>query len=687
MESLSTLPEPVLLATRELWWNVGPSWSKLVFYILAFASVAIFCYGIYGKYKRISSGKKLKETRTENPKQRLLSFLKHTLLQSKILRQKVPGIAHALTLFGFLTLWIVTDIIAVQEHLVKDFYFFQGLFYKIVSFAADLGGLLLFLGVIVFSIRRYVYKSKKLDNTQLDWIQPAFLLAFVITGFTLEGLRMAATDNIEVFAPIGAVLGTFCQFMTPEDLVHRHQQLWWFHAVLTFVFIALIPYTKFIHIFLSPLSIFFKSSRARGQLSTPFSLLELMEAETNGSEVNEADFTAGVFEAKDLSWKTLLDSEACTACGRCHVVCPAQNTDKPLSPKFLMLDIKALATKDNPQEIYSHISPEVLWSCTSCGACVEECPVLIEHVDTIVDMRRGLLQSNQAPSNLQATLKNLRTKSNPWGLDPNDREKWITELKTETGIDVKIAKQNKNNFEYLYWVGSPGAYEDKNKQVTKANAQLFFKAGLNFAVLGNEEKTSGDLARRSGDEGLYQEIVLENITILQSYGVKKIITQCPHAFNTFKNEYPEFGLAGVEVYHHTEILAKLLQEGKLQTSKSIDEVITYHDPCYLGRYNDVFDAPRYILESIPGLTIKGIEHEKKRSTCCGGGGAQMWYETTGSHINAMRLDELNQHTPNKVSVACPYCSIMLTTATTTAFPGTNIPIIEDVAVTLAKSVC
>lgn len=689
MDPLLAIPELPLLETRELWWNVHGLAPKIIFYLLAFAAIAFFCYGFYKKFARIFNAKPHKrENRFNDFKERTVNLVRYALGQQKVIQYKIPGYAHLFVFVGFILLWIVTDVIAVQEHLFKGLYFFQGSFYKFISFVADLGGLLLFIGVITFTLRRYVFKSKKLDNTQNDWIQPLFLIAFVITGFLLEAFRMAATNHFEEYAPIGNALARFFSYMTVADLETQHRVLWWFHGILTFVFIATIPYTKFMHIILSPLSIFFRSKRHRGQLYTPYSLLDMMEAEAEGREINEEDFTAGVFTYNDFSWKSLLDGEACTSCGRCHVVCPAQNTGKPLSPKFLMLDIRGMAAKSNEEKenLYAHITPDVLWSCTSCNACVEECPVLIEHVDTIMDMRKGLLQTNQAPSNLQATLKNLRTKSNPWGMDPNEREKWIAEIKSEKGIDVKIAKQNKGNFEYLYWVGSPGAYDDKNKAVTKANAALFTKAGLNFAVLGNEEKTSGDLARRSGDEGLYQEIILENIEILNNYGVKKIITQCPHVYNTLKNEYPEFGLDGVEVFHHSEMLAQLIKDGLLKPEKPVSETITYHDPCYLGRYNRVFDPPRFILESIPGLEVVGIDHEREKSTCCGGGGAQMWYETPGNHINVMRLEELNEYHPNKVSVACPYCSIMLNTATTTAFPGTNVPVVEDIAVTLARSV-
>jgi len=689
VETAIVLPETPILESRELWWNIDTEAGKVIFYLLATISMAIFAYGVYQKYKKIFSGKKFsREDRYGEIKTRLLSLLGFGLLQKKIRQKKIPGIAHLLTALGFVILWIVTDIVAIQEHFFKSIKFFQGTFYKIVSFSADIGGLLLFVGIIIFILRRYLFKSKHLDNTQLDWIQPVFLLLLVVSGFLIEAFRMVATKQFEDYAPVGKVLAHFFSYMTEADLKKTHALLWWSHSILTFSFIALIPYTKFMHMFTSPLSIFFKSKRARGQLYTPYSLVDMMNAEAEGKEINEEDFTAGVFKYDDFSWKTLLDSEACTACGRCHVSCPAQNTEKPLSPKFLMLDIKSLSLK-SPEEkdnLYSYISPDVLWSCTTCNACVEQCPVLIEHVDTIVDMRRGLLQSNMAPSNLQATLKNVKTKSNPWGLDPNDREKWIQELKASHYIDVKLARNYKNNFEYLYWVGSPGAFDDRNKDVTKAMAQLMVRAGVDFAVLGNEEKSSGDIARRAGDEGLFQEIVIENIELLKIYGVKKIITQCPHVYNSFKNEYPEFGLEGVEIYHHSEFLAMLIQEGKLKPEKSVDQTVTYHDPCYLGRYNRVFDAPRAVLESIPDLKIQSIENEKAKSTCCGGGGAQMWYETPGNHINVMRLEELNVHSPSTVSVACPYCSIMLSTATTTAFPGTIMPEVEDIAITLAKSV-
>lgn len=685
MENNVIIPEPPLLETRELWWNIDHNVGKFVFYFLAFVAIAIFVYGFYQKIKHIFSGKAIKrEDRFNNLKERVKTLISFGLAQKKVKEKKSGGIPHLLVFIGFITLWIVTDIVAIQDHFFEKFYFFQGTFYKIVSFAADIGGLLLFLGVFAFTLRRYIIKSKNLDNTQNDWLQLAFLATFVITGFMLEAFRMAATNQFEDYAPIGAALARFVSYMTPEDLQSSHRILWWFHSILTFTFIALIPYTKFAHIILSPVTMFFRTERARGQLYTPYSLLDMMAAEAEGKEINEEDYLAGVFTYNDLSWKSLLDSEACTSCGRCHVACPAQNTDKPLSPKFLMLNIRGLAEKEDKEEIYSHIHQDVLWSCTSCRACVEECPVLIEHVDTIMDMRRGLLQSNMAPSNLQATLKNIRTKSNPWGLDPKDREKWIAELKAERGVEVKLAGSGEP-FEYLYWVGSPGAYDDRNKAVTKASTALLAKAGISFAVLGNEEKSSGDTARRAGDEGLFQELAIENIEILKAYGVKKIITQCPHVYNTFKNEYPEFGLEGVEVFHHSEILAQLIEEGKIKPEKEVKEVITYHDPCYLGRYNRVFDPPRFILESIPGIEIKHVENEKIKSTCCGGGGAQIWYETPGNHINVMRFEELNEHSPNKVSVACPYCSIMLSTAATTAFPGTNVPDIEDIAVTLAKS--
>jgi len=692
MESSVIVPNVVTLETRQLWWNINSPWSKFFFYFLIFIAVCIFLYGIYQKILIISAAKFPKgENRFSNVFNRLVYVFKYAFLHKKTSQKKTPGLAHAGIFLGFMTLWIVTNIVGVQDH--SSVYFFQGTFYKLVSFFAELGGLFLFLGITIFALRRYLFTSKKLDNTQRDWIQPLFLLSLVVTGFMVEGLRIAGTRDDESYSFIGNALAQVFQFMTEADLKNAHFSLWWTHALLTCAFIALIPYSKFIHIFMSPLAMFFHSERARGQLYTPFKLSDMLDAEEKGLEINEEDFNAGVYDYKDFSWKTLLDSEACTACGRCHVVCPAQNTDKPLSPKHLFLDIKSLSRKHtNLKEdevapgLYEFISPDVLWSCTSCNACVEECPVLIEHVDTIVDMRRGLLAMNQAPANLQSTLKNVRTKSNPWGLAPSEREKWVDSLKSEYGLELKVLSRNEAEFEYLYWVGSPGSYDTRNIEVSKANARLFEAAGLSFAILGNDEKSSGDLARRAGDEAMFQEIVLENIEIFKAFGVKKIITQCPHVYNTFKNEYPEFGLEGVEIYHHTEILARLIQESRLIPKNTVDISVTYHDPCYLGRYNRVFNPPRFILESIPGLSLKSIAHEKEKSTCCGGGGAQIWYEMPGSHINVMRFEELNEHKPDKISVACPYCSIMVDSATKTAFPGTHIPEVEDVGITLAASI-
>ncbi|MCH2227661.1 MAG: 4Fe-4S dicluster domain-containing protein [Candidatus Caenarcaniphilales bacterium] len=690
MESTVIVPNAIALETRHLWWNIESPIAKPLFYLLIFAATGVFLYGLFQKLKPIFAAKALKnDDRFDNLWSRINYLLNYAFLQKKIASQRTPGLAHIAVVLGFMTLWIVTNIVGFQDH--SSVYFFQGMFYKLVSFAAEIGGLLLFGGILSFTLRRYVFTTKRLDHTQADWMQPLFLFALVITGFLVEGLRIAGTRVEEDFSFIGNALAQVFQFMTEKDLHNTHFTLWWLHAMFTAAFIALLPHSKFIHIFTAPLPIFFRSKRERGQLATPFKLTDMLEAEEKGIEINEEDFNAGVFEYSDFSWKSLLDSEACTACGRCHVVCPAQNTDKPLSPKHLFLDIKKLSQQNNSKseeetDVYEFISPDVLWSCTSCNACVEECPIFIEHVDTIVDMRRGLLAMNKAPANLQATLKNIRTKTNPWGLAANEREKWLDSLKDEHGLELKVLSRAEESFEYLYWVGSPGAYDSRNIDVSKANSRLFKAAGLDFAILGNEEKSSGDLARRAGDEAMFQEIVIENIEIFKAFGVKKIITQCPHVYNTFKNEYPEFGLIGVEIFHHSEILASLIQESKLVPKNNVSQSITYHDPCYLGRYNRVFDPPRFILESIPGLEIKQVAHEKEKSTCCGGGGAQIWYEMPGSQINSMRFDELNEHKPDKISVACPYCSIMIDSASKTVFQGTHVPEIEDVAITLAASV-
>lgn len=670
------------METRGLWWNIHdfPHYKE-IFYSLFLVSVLFFIYGFYLKIKTWSRGKPKNNFNNFFP--RLKKMFLGSFLHKGWGKNKIVIFAHILLFYGFFVLWIGTDILTVQERMPE--YFFQGTFYKTYSFIMDLAGLLMLVGLGFFSYIRYVKKPKRLDSSQNDWVQLVYLGLFVVVGFLIEGIRQSATNQIEPYAFIGALIAICIHDIPVNIQASIHLTLWWLHSIQTFSFIALIPVTKFSHIFIAPANLFFSDLKPSGALSTPFNLIEIMAMENPPD-----DFASTVNKIEDFSWKDLMDLDSCTACGKCHEVCPATNSEKPLSPKWLILDLKQIMynkpmathkykekTEYNSKDLASMISQETLWSCTSCRACVEACPVGINQLTKIIDLRRALVPENKVPGNLLNTLKNIRSRFNPWGQQPEDRDKW-----TE-GLDVPTC-ENTTNFEYLYWIGCAGAYDSRNQNIAKTMVRLLKKANVSFAILGKKEKCTGDTARRAGDEGLFQELAIENIKVLKNKNVKKIITHCPHCFNTFKNEYPEFGLSDVSVFHHTEILWELIKEGKLTMTKEVSEEITYHDSCYLGRHNGQYDAPRNILNRIPGLKYIEMENSREKGTCCGGGGAQLWYEAPGKQINVMRLNEVKESGAKTVASACPFCTIMLETAKTLDKSGSPT-VVQDISEIVAKS--
>ncbi len=671
------------METRGLWWNIHDfPYHKEIFYVLFVISLVFFIYGFYLKIKTWAQGKP-KNNFNDFPK-RIKYMFDKSFLHKGWGKNKLVLIAHILVFYGFFVLWIGTDILTVQDKMPE--YFFEGAFYKAYSLFMDLCGLLMLVGLIAFGYIRYVKKPSRLDNSQNDWIQLIYLEAFVIVGFLIEGLRQSATNQIEPYAPIGACVALLVNTLSYDIKKIIHLTLWWAHSMQTFSFIALIPYTKFSHMFLAPANLFFFDTKPKGALTTPFNLAEILTMD-NPPE----DFAQTINTIQDFSWKDLMDLDTCTACGRCQEVCPATNSEKPLSPKWLILDLKQIMNNEplykhrfkGTQEVQSSnqllnsISQETLWSCTTCRACVESCPVGIDQLTKIVELRRTLISENKAPNNLLNTLKNIRSRSNPWGQPPEDREKW-----TE-GLDVPKVDSTPD-FEYLYWIGCAGAYDSRNQNIAKTMVNLLKKAEVKFAILGKKEKCTGDTARRAGDEGLFQELALENIETFNSKNIKKIITHCPHCFNTFKNEYPEFGLKEVQVLHHTEILWDLIKQGKLVMNKEVSEQITYHDSCYLGRHNGQYDAPRNILNKVPGLKYIEMENSKEKGTCCGGGGAQLWYEAPGKQINVMRLNEVKESSAKTVASACPFCTIMLETARTLDKSG-EPPVVQDISEIVART--
>jgi Fe-S oxidoreductase len=615
--------------------------------------------------------------------------------QRKLLKWTIPGLAHFVVFWGFIIL--VFTIIEAYGDLFSRTFAIPGIGHSFaLGFLEDLFAVLVLVGIITFAIIRLRNQPEKEgrssrfygSHTGAAWVVLGGIFLVVATLL----LYRAAQINSGVFpyqhgafasqivghwlAPLGSGVNTVL------EAVFVLAQL----AVIL-GFGVFVTYSKHLHIGIAPLNVLF--SRRPNALGA----LEPMRSNGKVLDFEEADPDVDVFglgKIEDFTWKGLLDLATCTECGRCQSQCPAWVTDKPLSPKQVILDLRdhafakapylladsdearaalpanVLAEAERPlvggADVNGVIDPDALWSCTNCGACVEECPVDIEHIDHIDGMRRHqVLIESAFPPEASTLLKNLENKGNPWGMGENARMAWVTELDFEVPvIDGHIGE----DIEYLFWVGCAGALEDRAKKTTKAIAELLHTAGVNFAVLGPAETCTGDPARRMGNEFVYSMLAQQNVETLNEAGVAKgtgktIVASCPHCFNTIANEYPQLG-GNYEVVHHTQLLSRLVAEGKLTPVGEVKEKITYHDPCFLGRHNKVYTPPREIIDAVPGTQAEEMHRCKGRGFCCGAGGARMWMEERiGKRINTERIDEALALDPDTVSTACPYCLVML----------------------------
>jgi Fe-S oxidoreductase len=640
--------------------------------------------------------------------------------QRKLLKWSVPGVAHFLTFWGFIIL--ILTIIEAYGDLFSRTFALPGIgHWAAIGFGEDLFAVAVLAGIATFAVIRLRNDPKREgrksrfagSHTGAAWL--VLLMIFLVIATLL--LYRGAQINTGVFPYAhGAFASQLVgHWLHPLGLsANKALETSFVLAQLAVIlgFLVFVTYSKHLHIFIAPLNVLF-SRRPNG--------LRALQPMRSGGQVldfEEADPDTDIFgrgKIEDFTWKGLLDLATCTECGRCQSQCPAWATGKPLSPKMLILDLRdhafakapyLLADSDEardklPDSVRQEadrplvgdaaaggvIDPDVLWSCTNCGACVEECPVDIEHIDHITDMRRHqVLIESAFPPEASTMLKNLENKGDPWGMGGAKRLEWTEGLDFEVPVvDGPIGA----DVEYLFWVGCAGALEDRARKTTRAVAELLHTAGVSFAVLGPGETCSGDPARRMGNEFVFSMLAQQNVETLNEAGARKIVATCPHCFNSLANEYPQLG-GNYEVIHHTQLLARLVAEGRLKPVTAVAEKITYHDPCFLGRHNRVFTAPREIMANVPGIQSQEMHRCKERGFCCGAGGARMWMEERiGKRINAERIEEALATNPDTVSTACPYCLVMLgdaISAKQSSGEASESLEVVDVALLLARSV-
>lgn len=633
-----------------------------IFPIVFLISLFLFVFSI----RRLLSYMKLaqkSDDRFDNYSERIKKVLTIAFAQTKLLRDPVAGVIHLMIFWGFLIFSFAVIESIIQGFLPSFSLSFLGVFYTFITLSKDIFGLFVLFAVIFSLYRRFIQKIPRLDVDKSGKIDAAFILFMILfVAISMYGYNSAAiAENNFIYhqneyRPISKAIANFLFLKSEFDFNLIYEIFWWIHILIIFVFLNFLPYSKHLHVLTSIPNVFFSN------LEPKRNTVKVLNLEDENAE------TFGVSDIEELSWKQILDGYSCTECGRCSYACPAHTVGKSLSPREIIVNIRK-RTEDkaplvineikeneilNKKLVHDYVKDIELWECTTCMACVQECPVMIEHLDSIIDMRRYLvLTESEFPSNLNNVFKSLETNFTPWAFSQSDRAAWAE------GMNIKTLSDD-NNCEILFWVGCAGSFDDRYKKVSKAFATIMQTAGVDFRILGTEEKCNGDTARRLGNEYLAQMMMQENIQTLHSYNVKKIVTACPHCFHSLKNEYPQFG-GSFDVKHHSEFINELISEGKLKLKEDFStNKITYHDSCYLGRYNGIYEQPRKVLENIKGSELLEMERNKSKGFCCGAGGGRMFLEDEeGGRINEERTREAISTGANTIASACPFCMTMM----------------------------
>jgi Fe-S oxidoreductase len=636
--------------------------KNIIFIFVFILAIALFVWSCRTLIRHMLVAKR-KDDRFDNIGERIRRVLKIAFGQSKLLRDPVAGSIHFVIFWGFMLF-----LFAVLESIIQGFYSpftfsFLGPLYVPITLIQDVFGLLVILAILFSLMRRFVFKVKRLevDNEgKIDAVTILLLIMLVCLSMFGQNISHVAKHNFILEAnelrPISAALSASL-FGSGSDASLPFEIFWWIHIVTVLGFMNYLPYSKHLHVLTSIPNTFFANIDSKRNTLQPLNLDD-ENAESFGSS-----------DIEQMSWKQILDSYTCTECGRCTDVCPAATVGKPLSPRKILVDIRK-RTKDKAPLVladvkenevltktlvHDYITDAELWSCTTCNACVQECPVMIEHVDSIVDMRRNLvLTESNFPNSLNNVFKSIETNFTPWVFNQSDRANWAE------GMNIKTMAED-SNCEILYWVGCAGSFDNRYQKVTQAFAKIMQKANVDFRILGTEEKCNGDTARRLGNEYLAQMMMKENIETLNGYGVKKIVTACPHCFHSLGREYKQFG-GDYEVVHHTQFIDQLISSRKISLrSNHKSSRMTYHDSCYIGRYNDVYEEPRKTLRQLGNVDLVEMKRNKSRGFCCGAGGGRMFLEDEeGGRVNLERTKEALETKADTLASACPFCMTMLT---------------------------
>ena len=677
---LGTLPEEHDPAVGRVVFGNVPDAIVVLFYAATAAFLGLFAWFFAVRARNWARG--AKERRSGHWWHRIRE-LERGLTQRSVMERRDVGLMHAMIYYGFLVLFLGTVTLELHHIAPTGLKFLEGRTYQVYSAILDGAGLVFLGGLGLAVLRRYVLRPWRAATKTRpeDAVTLGLLTLIGISGLLVESARIAVDGRpaFEAWSFVGYPISAVIPAGSAEAI---HQSLWVLHVAAFLALLVAIPTTKLRHMFLSPANMALAPrDRPRGAMREMPNLLEATDVES-----------VGAGRIVEFTWKQLLDTDACTMCGRCTSVCPANQTGKPLDPREIILKLGEVAAASGTpaitpplgggpaititsDSVFERITAEEIWACTSCRACDEVCPVDIEILDKILDMRRHLtLMQGEFPAELGNTFRSLENSSNPYASSQQQRADWTA------GLDFPVKRLGEPGVtaEFLYWVGCAGSFDDRARKVTVSTARLLHEAGVDFAILGPRELCTGDPARRAGNEYVFQQLAVQNVATLNDLGITEVITQCPHCFNTLKNEYPQFG-GEYRVRHHTEVLMDLIQQGRLRPRPSETQV-TFHDPCYLGRHNDVFAPPRRVLDLV-GDVVE-MPRNGTNSFCCGAGGARMWMEEhTGQKVNVARAEEAVATGSAVVATGCPFCLVMLDDGVKEI--GADV-VVKDVAVLLAE---